>query len=154
MEKEKLERSSVEASPEPTSIVRSITDIEETNTPTISANHPEPKYIDESNYDGDELGVVKTLNNMVRAVYEKDSNTYNSLITGNMTPSRGFFTFKKYYISIDKLDFTVENPDPSPPDGAIPVVLEYTEAAFENNEPEKDKQMFVFQFEDETWKLL
>lgn len=48
----------------------------------------------------------------------------------------------------------VENPDPSPPDGAIPVVLEYTEAAFEDNEPEKDKQMFVFQFEDEAWKLL
>lgn len=153
MEKEKLEPSPLEASPDPTQIATPITNTEETNTPTASTNHPDPQYIDESKYEGDELGVVKTLNNIMKTVYEKDSNAYNSLVTGNMNSSESYVSFKKYFISIDKLDFTV-NPDPPPPDGAIPVVVEYTELIHESNKQEEDKQLFVFQFEDETWKLL
>lgn len=157
MEKEKLAQSPIEASPEPARIVTPITNIEETNTPTASTNYPEPQYIDESKYEGDELGIVKTLNNLVKASYEQDGNAYQSLIAGNMNPSRGFYNFTKYYISIDKLDFKV-NPDPPPPNGAIPVILEYTKLVYEKNEqdaePEKDKQLFVFQFEDEIWKLI
>ncbi|MDQ0116773.1 hypothetical protein [Paenibacillus harenae] len=153
MGKDELEALPLETSPVPTRIVTSITNAKETNTHTATTNNLTPQYIDESKYEGDELGIVKTLNNMVKAVYEKDINAYNSLITGDMNPIKGKSDFKKHYLSIDKLDFTVK-PDPTPPDGVKPVVLEYTEKIDGYEEIEKDKQLFVFQFQGETWKLL
>lgn len=153
MEKEKLVTLPLETSPEPTRIVTSITNTEDTKTPTAATNNLSPQYIDESKYEGDELGIVKTLNKIIKAVYEMNFNAYNSLITGDMNPIKGEYDFTKIFLSIDKLDFTVK-PDPTPPDGAKPVVLEYTEKNYYDKEIEKDKQLFVFQFEDATWKLL
>lgn len=121
--------------------------------PTAATNDQPPQYIDESKYEGDELGIVKTLNRYVKAFYERDIETYNSLITGDMNPITGESSFKKIYLSIDNLDFTVK-PDLAPPDGAKPVWLEYTEKNDGYEEIEKDKQLFVFQFEDNVWKLL
>jgi len=153
--KDESEKLPLETSLEPTGIVTSITNAEETNTPTPAAttNNLAPQYIDESKYEGDELGIVKTLNNMVKAVYEKDTNAYNSLITGDMNPVEREFDFQKIFLSIDKLDFTVK-PDLTPPDGAKPVMLEYTEKIYDHKEIETDIQLFVFQFEDNIWKLL
>ncbi|MBJ6363965.1 hypothetical protein ACFOQM_22310 [Paenibacillus sp. GCM10012307] len=121
--------------------------------PTETTNDQQPQYIDESKYEGDELGIVKTLNNIVKASYEKDTDAYNSLITGDMNPIKGKVDFKKQFLSIDKLDFTVK-PDLTPPDGAKPVWVEYTEKIDGYEAIETDKQLFVFQFEDNVWKLL
>lgn len=121
--------------------------------PTATTNDQPPQYIDESKYEGDELGIVKTLNNIVKAFYEKDINEYNSLITGDMTPIIGKGHFKKHFVSIDKLDFTVK-PDLAPPDGAKPVWVEYTEKIDGYEAIETDAQLFVFKFEDNVWKLI
>lgn len=149
--KDESEKLPLETLPEPTGIVASITNAEETNTPAATTNNLAPQYIDESKYEGDELGIVKTLNNIMKAVFETDIHAYNSLITGDMNPVQ--YYFKKIFLSIDKLDFTVK-PDLTPPDGAKPVMLEYTEKLFGSEEIETDSQLFVFQFEDNIWKLL
>ncbi|MEK4250348.1 hypothetical protein [Paenibacillus sp. FSL W7-1287] len=125
---------------------------EETNTPTATENNLTPQYIDESKYEGDELGIVKTLNNLMKAGYEKDVNANNSLITGDMNPIKWEHEFKTLILSFEKIDFTVK-PDLTPPEGAKPVWVEYTESVY-GQEPESDKQLFVFWFEDDIWKLL
>lgn len=121
--------------------------------PTPMTNDQPPQYIDESKYEGDELGIVMTLNNIVKAFYEKDIEAHNSLITGDMHPIKLKSDFKKHFLSIDKLDFTVK-PDLTPPDGAIPVWIEYTEKIDGYEAIETETQLFVFQFEDNVWKLL
>lgn len=125
----------------------------ESPIPTATINDQPPQYIDESKYEGDELGIVKTLNNMVKAFYEKDIDAYNSFITGDINPAKMKSDFKKHFLSIDKLDFTVK-PDLTPPDGAKPVWVEYTEKIDGYEAIETDAQLFVFQFEDNVWKLL
>ncbi|BBI35977.1 hypothetical protein [Cohnella abietis] len=121
--------------------------------PTETTNDQQPQYIDESKYEGDELGIVKTLNNMQKALYEKDVEAYNSLVAVDGTPVKVESDFNGYFVSFDTLDFTVK-PEPTPPDGAIPVWIEYTERVYGRGGIEKDKQLFTFVFEDDTWKLL
>lgn len=50
-------------------------------------NRIEPQYIDEDDYEGDELGIVKTMNLYIKAGYEEDNNLYNSIIAEFMTPA-------------------------------------------------------------------
>ena len=153
MGNDELEKLPLKISPEPTGIVTSMTNAEETNTPTPTTNDLLPQYIDESNYEGDELGIVKTLNNIMKAIYELDMDAYNSLIAGNRNPVTEKQYFGKIFLSIYNLDFTVI-PDLKPPDGAKPVMLEYTAKLFGSEEIEIETQLFVFQFEDNIWKLL
>ncbi|MBJ6363962.1 hypothetical protein ACFOQM_22295 [Paenibacillus sp. GCM10012307] len=119
--------------------------------PTETTNDQQPQYIDESKYEGDELGIVKTLNKMQKALYEKDVEAYNSIIAEDGNREKAGPGFKMYFISFDTLDFTVK-PEPTPPEGAIPVWIEYTEKVY--GRIEKDKQLFTFVFEDDAWKLL
>ncbi|MFX3640070.1 MAG: hypothetical protein ACE3L7_15685 [Candidatus Pristimantibacillus sp.] len=65
--------------------------------PTATTNDQPPQYIDESKYEGDELGIVKSLNNIVKALYEKDIDAYNSFITGDMTPIKGSLILKSTF---------------------------------------------------------
>lgn len=125
----------------------------ENSIPPVTTNEQPPQYIDESKYEGDELGIVKTLNSIVKALYEKDVDAYNSLITEDRTPIKTSSEFNGIYLSIDNLDFTVK-PDLAPPNGAKPVWVEYTEKIDGDKAIEKDAQLFVFQFEDHVWKLL
>lgn len=160
MANDKLENLPLETSLEPTSIVTSRTNAEETNTPTSTpTNTPTetnilvPQYIDESKYEGDELGVVKTLNNMLKAMYEFDVDAYHSLTTGPEYSDDPPPYFSKIILSFDNLDFTVK-PYPKPPDDAIPVWLEKTSHFLSKEETYTDTQLYVFQFEDDIWKLL
>lgn len=153
MGNEQLEKLPSETLSEPNKIETSIPDAEKTNTPTSTTKDLAPQYIDESKYEGDELGIVQTLNKIVRAFYERDFNAYNGLITGDMNPINVDIDFKKHFLSIDKLDFTIK-PEPAPPDGTKPVWLEYTEKVYDHKEIETDSQLFVFKFEDNMWKLL
>lgn len=121
--------------------------------PTATTNDQPPQYVDESKYEGDELGIVKTFNSLIKALYEKDIDAYNSLITGDMNPAKMKSELKKQFLSIDKLDFTVK-PDLTPPDGAKPVWVEYTQKFDGREAIDTATQLFVFQFEDNVWKLL
>ena len=137
--------------------------IEETQTGEIApgamkdkkggAQDPVPHYISESEFEGDELGIVKSLNLMVKAVYERDVDAYNMLMTKGADQIIEGTEFNKYFISIDKLDFSVQ-PDPTPPEDVKPVLLEYTEIIYGYKDTEEDKQLFLFRLEDGIWKLV
>ncbi|RJE88731.1 hypothetical protein D3P07_12140 [Paenibacillus sp. 1011MAR3C5] len=127
--------------------------VEVTNEPVEGDNNSnitEPTYIDESKYEGDQLGIVQTLNLIIKASYERNYDVYNSLITENLGPTT---SFKKYFISIDKLDFSVIPTEFTPPKDIKPVVLDYTEHIYGDKGNDKEKQMFLFQLEDDKWKL-
>jgi hypothetical protein len=134
--------------------------IEETKSPEVTATdntngeneqNPEPQYIKESDYEGDELGIVKTLNLYMKAFYKRDHDAFYKLLAKDNDWT--IDDFKKYFVSIDKLDFSVK-PDPAPPEDVKPVVLEYREKMDDREEIEVDKQLFLFRFEDGAWKLV
>ncbi|BBI33980.1 hypothetical protein [Cohnella abietis] len=125
--------------------------LEETD-PGEAAKALQPKYIDESKYEGDELGIVKALNLYMKALYEKDYDALNAL----MPKDNEKITSKlsKYFISFDRLDFTVK-PDPTPPEDVKPVVVEFKTKIYDHKEEmEEDKQLFLFRLEDGLWKLV
>lgn len=120
---------------------------------TEDTNQTQPQYIDERDYEGDELGIVKTMNQYIKAVYEKDNSLYNSVVTEPMTRATEKNDFKKYFISIHKLDFSIK-PYPTPPKDVKPVVIEYTGKILGDENTIEDKQLFLFRFEDGIWKLI
>src|SRR5947209_285240 len=63
--------------------------IKETKSPEVTATYnaigedeqnPTPQYIKESEYEGDELGIVKTLNLYMKAFYERDHDAFYKLL--------------------------------------------------------------------------
>ncbi|MFF2091229.1 hypothetical protein [Paenibacillus sp. NPDC058174] len=112
----------------------------------------QPTYLDESKYEGDELGIVKALNQYMRAVYEKDYDALNAVMPKGTEKMTG--EFKKYYISFDRLDFSVK-PDPTPPEGTKGVVVNFKTKIYDHKEKmEEDKQLFLFRLEDGQWKFV
>ncbi|GGG70612.1 hypothetical protein [Paenibacillus radicis (ex Gao et al. 2016)] len=125
----------------------------EMSTPNSVVSLPLPTYLDENKYEGDELGIVKALNHYMKACYEKDYDALNDLMSkGTEKITTG--GFKKYFISFDKLDFSVK-PDPTPPEGTKPVVVEFKTKIYDHKEEvEEDKQLFLFRLEDGLWKFV
>ncbi|WP_130605437.1 hypothetical protein [Cohnella abietis] len=131
----------------PDSIAEGSSPIEtEEADPTAAA----PQYIAEGNYEGDELGIVKTLNLYVKAFYERDHEAfYKTLSKDNY---REIDSFKKYFVSMDKLDFSVK-PHPTPPEGIKSVVVDYKQKLDDRKDITNEQQIFYFIFEDGSWKL-
>jgi hypothetical protein len=116
------------------------------------AQGPAPQYIAESGYEGDELGIVQTLNLYMKAFYERDHEAFYKLLSKDNTWK--IDAFQKYFVSIDKLDFSVK-PDPVPPKDVKLVVLEFRVKYDDHEDVEnnKQKQLFSFRLEDGFWKL-
>ena len=118
-----------------------------------SSNHlPEPQYIDQTKYEGDELGIVITLNRYIKALYENDKDSFNEVRykpTDIISPP-----FPKYILRIDKLDFNVE-PYPSEIDDYKAVLITYKIKWSEDykDNSEDDEQLFLFRPDEGEWKL-
>lgn len=111
------------------------------DTPSSSkeAEEIEPVYIDESQYEGDELAFVQLINRSVQYINGEDEEGYKSLLTSN-SPINAMPKRK-----VDKVEL-VEIGEPN--GSQIAVFVNYWRDGVEQ------RHMFVFTKEQDEWKIL
>lgn len=110
-----------------------------------------PTYILESDYEGDEKGIVQTINLYMKAFHERNFDLFYSLLSKDNDWK--IHEFKKTILRVDNLNFNVK---PSPPKtkDIKSVVIQYKVKYDEYEGIEQDEQLFSFRLEDKKWKLV